>query len=115
MKYITDYSDEMVEKAETLFEKMSAHPFNQERAKSFCETVRYMERIAQLYKGNLEIDVWEENFLGRILLKCDGYHMFSGEDDIPRVALAFALKHMTSIFFDSQNGKLVIDMVENLA
>ena len=74
-----------------------------------------MEKVAQAFRGTLEVNVDEKRFLGRIILTCKGYYMFWGEDDISRAALTFALEHMTSVFFDVRDGKLAVDMVKHLA
>ena len=115
MKYISDYSTEALVKSEQLFAQMSAYSFETKKITVFCEMVERMEKVAQVLGGTLEVNVDEERFLGRIILMCKGYYMFWGEDDVSRAALTFALKYMTMVFFDVCNGKLVVDMVKNLA
>ena len=113
---IMDMSDEEVEAlyASTRSEENS-RSLNPVRVNLFYETAKRLDLAASVQGGILEVEIDDERMMGQIVFTCLKYSMFVDKDDLSKAALLFALEHMTSVFFECKDNKLVIDIVADLA
>ncbi len=129
MKYTADYSKERDramkimdmsdEEVEALYvstrSEENSRSLNPVRVNLFYETAKRLDLAASVQGGILEVEIDDERMMGQIVFTCLKYGMFVDKDDLSRAALLFALEHMTSVFFECKDNKLVIDIVADLA
>ena len=130
MKYTFDYSGEFNESIKlfdtetdeiqieypfTLADAKQQSPIlNVEKLKLFDEIFRLLNCAARVHGATIDVLIDENEFVGKIRLKCAEFNIILGDEDVIRRALAFALKKSDTVVVQSVEDKVAVTITVSL-
>ena len=130
MKYTFDYSGEFNESIK-LFDTETdeiqiEYPFtladakqqlpilNVEKLKLFDEIFRLLNCAARVHGATIDVLIDENEFVGKIRLKCAEFNIILGDEDVIRRALVFALKKSDTVVVQSVEDRVAVTITVSL-
>lgn len=130
MKYYFDYSNELNNALDVFDDEIpkdyvgsvlydinknsTSKLFDLRKLELFHKMFELMNCAAKVTGASIEVSINENELVGQIILKCTDYYMMTAEDDIPRRAIMFALRHSDSVVIRNIKDKVVFDIMLKL-
>ena len=82
---------------------------NHLRKEKFLTLLFHMENVAKIHGGIIDVIIYGDKMMGKILCICDGYYVISKEKDLTRECISYLAEYAESFFIIQEHGKIKIE------